>query len=92
MAANPERGGPVESIASGSARLWVFGMTGIALGLIGMFGSSPFIYGDPLPGQAVTDPPWFPPIAGASILLILLGGSLMATPAIRRSRSRPRKP
>jgi hypothetical protein len=67
-------------------------MTAIALDLIGMFGSFPFIYGDPLPGQTATDPPRFPPIAGASILLILLGASLMATHAIRRSRSRPTKP
>ena len=91
VAANQDREGSGDWRSHGSRRLRVVGVTAIALGLTAMLASFPFIYGDPLPGQAVTDPPWFRPVAGASILLIVLGGGLLVALAILRSRSRHTK-
>ena len=66
----------------------VIGLAAKTLGLAGLLASFPFIYGDPQPGQAVTDPVWFRPVAGTSILLIVLGEGLLAARAVRRSLSR----
>jgi len=64
-------------------RIGLIGIALIALGMVAMVASFPFISGDPGPGQEATDPSWFRPMATCVLIGAGLGIGLVGAFSIR---------